>query len=661
MKKKAFPLVILGLLYLSLPYFQATFNDIEYTLLDQRIRLRGGLLPASKDIVIVGLDAHSREFFEAHPEYKITGGIPPRRWVGKAINYISQQNPKAILLDVEFRSPQTKEDDGILENAIERSNKVYLSSAADLSLKDWEEQLKRTNLSSICLVNNYEEIYKGKPSWLQVLSQKSPKVNSYLSNEDKISFCRMSEVQQEFLSASKGLGITSIDQEQVGFVRSILPLFKGYQGNYYPFLPLSFYSEDKSISYSKDLLQIGIKKIPLIDGRLMIQWRAPRINNFTFGKTIPELGYGHLYRFISFSDLIQQMEQKQTAYSFKNKIVIYGDVLKDIHRTPVGDIIAGPEIHAAVLDSLIHDKEFIHKIPDWVNNFFLLILVCNMGFVLLKSSSLNKGIIISCGLIGFYWAFNIISFTEEATWLPLAIPTGVFILTLIVGSAYRYYIQEKEKRSLTQTFSKFVSPQVMNQILMNPNNALEQMRGTKKELTVLFSDLQGFTALSENADPQNIAEQLNEYFNEVIKVILKYEGTYDKFIGDSVMVFFGAPINQPDHAKRACLTALEMQEVLEKLNQKWIKENKPTLKQGIGLSTGIMFVGNIGSDEIKSFTVIGEVVNLGARLESATRQLNTPILISQKTYEQANINAYSKGEIQLKGFSQSIPVYALID
>jgi adenylate cyclase len=202
----------------------------------------------------------------------------------------------------------------------------------------------------------------------------------------------------------------------------------------------------------------------------------------------------------------------------------------------------------------------------------------------------------------------------------------------------------------------------MGEIVKNPAKAMDNLKGGKKELTVLFSDLQEFTQKFENADPELMVSQLNEYFDVMTEIILKHGGTYDKYMGDSIMAFFGAPADLPEHAKMACKAAVEMQNALLVLNKSWAAAGSIVLSHGIGISSGEMFVGNFGSRNIKNFTVMGSNVNLGSRLETYTRVAHWPIIISVRTLElagEAGMKTKDLGLIQVKGFSTRVQIYGL--
>ena len=208
--------------------------------------------------------------------------------------------------------------------------------------------------------------------------------------------------------------------------------------------------------------------------------------------------------------------------------------------------------------------------------------------------------------------------------------------------------------------SSYISPQIMDEILSDPKKL--NLGGTKKELTILFSDVRGFTTLSENAEPEEVVKMLNEYFSAMVEVIFRNNGTVDKFIGDAIMAFWNAPLPIEDHAYLSVKTAVEMLEALEKLKEKWEKENKTGIDIGIGINTADVTIGNIGSEKIKDYTIIGDGVNTASRLESATKEYNAKIIISETTYEKVKdkVIANYRGESKLKGKDKLIKVYEVV-
>jgi adenylate cyclase len=245
-------------------------------------------------------------------------------------------------------------------------------------------------------------------------------------------------------------------------------------------------------------------------------------------------------------------------------------------------------------------------------------------------------------------------------WLNLSQPVLASTASLFSGVAYQYFVEGREKRKMKKLFGQYVSKDVYEHLVSNPQ--LARLGGTRREMTVLFSDIRGFTTVSERGQPEEIVHTLNEYFTRMVDLVFKHQGTLDKFVGDMVMALFGAPLEDPDHADHAVETALEMIVELRKLNDGWRAEGRPELDIGIGVNTGPMIAGNIGSEAIMSYTVIGDAVNLGSRLESLNKQYGTRIIISEGTREHLK-NKYvfrPLGDVVVKGKTKPVAIFEVL-
>jgi adenylate cyclase len=248
----------------------------------------------------------------------------------------------------------------------------------------------------------------------------------------------------------------------------------------------------------------------------------------------------------------------------------------------------------------------------------------------------------------------------QGIWIAAAQPIGAAALALFGGVAWQYFVEERAKREVRNLFGRYVSNDVISQLIADPS--LAQLGGHTRDMSVLFSDIRGFTAASENATPEAVVAQLNEYFSAMVGVLFRHHGTLDKFVGDMVMALFGAPLDDPKHADHAVATALEMIRELDRLNDKWRAEGRATLGIGIGINSGPMIAGNIGAPNAMSYTVIGDTVNLGNRIESANKELGTQILISEATLSRLTIPVKTRqiGEIKVKGRAQAVMLHELL-
>lgn len=241
------------------------------------------------------------------------------------------------------------------------------------------------------------------------------------------------------------------------------------------------------------------------------------------------------------------------------------------------------------------------------------------------------------------------------------VPMAQVFMTLLGITLWRFLAEEREKRRTKQAFQRYLAPAVMEQVLTNPEEFL-RLGGRKYDATVLFSDIRGFTTMSERLSPEALGRLLNLYMTPMTNLVFEHGGTLDKYIGDAVMAFWGAPLVQSDHPVRACRTALQMIETVGELNQKFVAEGLPEIAIGIGLATGPMTIGNMGSDDFFAYTALGDRVNLGARLEGQTKDYGVEIIISEDCFLQAKdvMSCRELGSIQVKGKLEPVKIYELL-
>jgi adenylate cyclase len=227
----------------------------------------------------------------------------------------------------------------------------------------------------------------------------------------------------------------------------------------------------------------------------------------------------------------------------------------------------------------------------------------------------------------------------------------------MLNMSYGYFIESKSRRELSKLFGNYVPPQLVDELLLDPSN--QTMKATNKELTVMFCDLRGFTQLADNLEPTQLQHMLNEVFGRLTQLIMGRRGTVDKYMGDSVMAFWGAPVSMSNHAELAVLTALDITQAIEQINQEHLAMGLPGVKLGIGLNTGSMCVGDMGSFMRRSYTVVGDAVNIAARLESLTKKYETPILVGAKTKLSApQFDWLEVDQVQITGKYGTFPIFA---
>jgi adenylate cyclase len=341
-----------------------------------------------------------------------------------------------------------------------------------------------------------------------------------------------------------------------------------------------------------------------------------------------------------------------------NRILMVGPfskgIAEDEKTTPYG-LMFGVEIHANALNTILMNN-FLYHIPEWANALILLALILLTAFMASRLPTVWSLVLSVVLAVVFFFAVMLI-FDLYNQIITLSTPIlGVFLSFLAV-IVYRIMTEEKDKRRIRDMFGTYVSTRVVDQIINNP----PELGGQDKDLTVLFSDIRGFTTMSESMSPQALVNHLNEYLTAMTGIILEYEGTLDKYVGDEIMCFWGAPLPQEDHALLACQSALKQMEVLSQLNEQWPPERQINI--GIGINSGIMTVGNMGSLQRMDYTLTGDNVNLGARLEGTNKSYFTNIIMSEYTYGlvKDKVIARELDNIRVKGKNQPVLIYELVD
>jgi len=370
-------------------------------------------------------------------------------------------------------------------------------------------------------------------------------------------------------------------------------------------------------------------------------------------------GPARTYRYVSFADVV---EKKFASGTFKDKIVLIGASatgIGDLRVTPFGSLdFPGVEIHANLIDNMLNRgflKRGVKQALTDLGWIFVFGIPLGMWLAVVQPRWLGLGFLLVAPFAGvIYWAFL------DGWWLNVTVP-ALFTLVPNVSlvGLYRVLIEEQEKRKVRGAFQQYVSPEVIRRLLSDP----ERVKPRKTDITVLFSDIRGFTSISESLDAQELAELLNGYLTQMTRIIFRHQGTLDKYIGDAVMAIWGAPFDEPGHATRCCEAAIDMLARLAEMQQEWRTRGKPVLDIGIGINTGIASVGNMGSSLRYGYTAMGDSVNLASRLEGLNKEYGTRIIISESTraaLENDRILLRELDLIQVKGKQLPVTIYEVL-
>ncbi|HCT85373.1 MAG TPA: hypothetical protein DF296_09250 [Candidatus Margulisbacteria bacterium] len=456
----------------------------------------------------------------------------------------------------------------------------------------------------------------------------------------------------QFLINASGTGIVDIPPEQDGVIRKSW-LIRSYVHELFysfPLTILSYYSNTPlstiDLNSSAESIILGKYELPLSNkGDFPIYY-------FGEQKTFPT------YSFIDLLNTDFVVKHKQ---AFANKIVLIGATsmeLNDLFTTPVGLRYPGVEIHASILHSFIQ-KLFIKEMP--YSLFFVGLITLILGNALLfLYLNPRKGLVI---LILETLAIPLtgIGLMTYSNYSVVAIsPLVALWLLFLAVTITKYILQEREKGKLKQMFSRYVSNQVVEELLQNHQNII--LGGKLQTVTILFSDIKDFTTLSEKLSAQEVVSILNRYFTIMIDIVFSNNGTLDKYVGDAIMATFGVPVESETAAFDAVKTAYEMHQGLDKLNLELVAENLPPISIRIGVNTGEVVVGNIGSPKRMEYTVIGDHVNIASRLEGLNKKFDSKIIISENTYllVKDRIQARFLEDVAVKGKTKTVKIFEVL-
>lgn len=622
----------------------APLKDLELTLLDSHFTRRGqtDLTDNAKVIIVDISEESSKEFLPPLNKWPW-----PREYFARLIKNLNDAGVKAIGIDV-IMSDQDKYDhrnDSLLSDAISKFKNVVVAGKTKI---------------------------------------KDERLESIVSEEENFS--------NIFFNADSSIGLVDVLPDRDGVLRRYLPFFFSFTSN--KRIPsFSFALLNKALSLPNDYVSGHHKKyfnysnniIPKFDNTSLL------INYYGHANTFPHINFVDIIDDENFTTVsekefnvsINTWDDPSTGllYSgiFKDKIVIVGSTEpedKDLFPVPItkqgtdkgGNLMYGVEIHANVIQSVL-DRNFLYRQSRLHEIFLIIILVFLSYFITttIKSVKIKFGFLLELSSVLFaviliYGIFQIsyFLFAEQNFVFSTVGPVLAVALGYIGSTAYNFLAERKQKVMIKGMFSQYVNSELVNELIDDPKKL--KLGGERRELTVLFSDIASFTTISESHEPEELVNFLNEYLSAMTEIIFDHKGTLDKFQGDAIMAFWGAPIENKDHSLFCCYAATSMQKKLVELRKKWEAENKPQLQVRIGINTGEMIVGNMGGKGKFDYTVIGDNVNLGSRLEGANKEYGTSIIISQSTFEQIKEDFICReiDYLLVKGKTRPIKIYELL-
>jgi adenylate cyclase len=471
---------------------------------------------------------------------------------------------------------------------------------------------------------------------------------------------------EQLAKAAPLAGNTNPVVDADGVLRSV-PLLAEYKGQYFEALSLAMYRllvglpgvapgfvQDSKIFSAKGYDALESIQLRKGDGYFSI----PVDNRVS--SLIPFRGpggvHGGSYRYISAADVLAKRLKDS---ELKDKIVLVGTTaigLLDLRVTPVGETYPGVEAHANVISGLLDGKVFYR--PDYAVGYdvFILLLAGLTLAIGLPLLSATRAVVLSAAVIAAVFGLNLYLYSAAGLVLPLAAALVMCITAFALNMSYGYFVESRSKRNLAALFGTYVPPELVDEMVKDPE--AYSMKAANKELTVMFCDMRGFTKMSEKMEPTQLQELLNAVFNRLTDIISGNRGTIDKYMGDCVMAFWGAPVDLPNHAHLAVKSAMEMANAVRRINEEHRAKGIPEIGIGIGLNTGTMCVGDMGSENRRAYTVIGDAVNLGSRLEGLSKAYGVDIVVSETTRKLAPDFAWQElDRVRVKGKEQAVAIF----
>lgn len=593
------------------------FGSIELKTLDLRFRLRGEIPQPDSNIVIVAIDDQS--FLSLDQKWPF-----PRHYLARLIYNLNEAGARLIVLDITL-----SESD--LNNPVEDSLLASSISAA----------------ANVILAGKI--VYEVGTHGI---------INRYLIKPISL-----------FEEATLAWGTVNIPEDMDGFVRQYI-LFQQQEQTFYPLaLEIIKATEnvdlDRTVKNYRDKLEFGSHTIPKFSPNTMLinyYGAAGAFPTYSFADVLDDSGF-----VLPNDEDTDAFELLREAGAFSDKIVFVGaaaEELQDNKFTPfffyedLRQKTPGVEVHAHALRTILDDNHLTHA-P------LLLVIFLTLGLVWLTSAitrklAVVKGILFLAGELILLTFIIFMFFRIQGIWVPLILPVSATVLAYGGSVVYLVIREQREKGRYRKTFEHYVAQSVVETMLQK--GELPKFGGERKELTILFSDIRSFTTFSEKYQPETVVNQLSAYLTAMTEIIFKNNGTLDKFVGDEIMAIFGAPYFYENHAFHACKTAVEMMQKLREIHESWTRQNMAIFDIGIGINTGKVIVGNLGSAQLFDYTVIGDEVNLGARLEGANKMYGTSIIISEATFQQVKgqVEARELDIVRVKGKHKPVRIYELL-
>ncbi|MFP3902728.1 MAG: CHASE2 domain-containing protein [Armatimonadota bacterium] len=602
--------------FLSLP--GTLLHTFELKSIDWRFQIRGER-PPSDEVALILID---------EPSINTLGQWPWDRAVhGELIRTLQKAGARAICFDILFtETARGESEDAAFADALKDSGNVILAAYAP----DHPEQLPPGRIEALQQSALKPRVLENRNRGLHLPTIKPP-------------------VLPIASHARCGLAMAPPDSDGV-FRHCYLTAYNDADHKIYPSFALAAAMEGAGVS-GEDLeidfargMKLGQRGFIPFDsrGRVAVNFSGGRKNRDYF----------------SYAEVLNG---RVPPSHFRGRIALVGFAahgLYDVHPNPFSSDFLGVQFNADVIENVLNANVMNTTSPAAGTLLVILVglLVTYISTNLRPVSA--AGVTFLC--VGVFIAAGIFAFTSGNTVISVIPPVSVAILAYTLITFRRLIGEERSRARLRRHFSSYAPPEVVEQL--DSGEMMEKLSGVEDEITVLFSDIRDFTAIGSTMEPRRLVRMLNLYFGAMSEVVFDFEGTVDKFIGDGLLVLFNALQEQPDHAKRAVFSAIEMQRRVDSLCEDWAEEGFPQIRIGVGVHTGDAVVGNIGPEMKMDYTAIGSTVSLASRVEGLTKDYKEPIIITEATYQQLDgvVEARQLGEIEIRGIPEPVMLYAVI-
>lgn len=620
----------------------AYLDLLDIRAMDFRLLQRGPIEPLP-NVVIVAIDNESVAAIGRWPW--------PRAILAELIDRISAAGPKVIGLDIVFSEPSSFDEQSGLTARPE-----------GVSLQDWEVTQASLRAQDQVLADSIKDSGHVVLGYVLDFDQKAPQPpDNHLTTYNIVmgkgaikdapgAIVNLPEIEKE----GRAAGYFNVEPDAFDGAVRRMPMTLSYKNQMR--LPLSLAALQVAVGGAPlnlrfdeignvSGLRLGPISIPVAeDGQLLINYRGP-------GQTFPHISAGAILR------------GEVPPEALQDKIVLVGITAMavfDMRVVPFDEIFPGVEIHANVIDNILRG-DFIQRpnILIVVEIGTLLALTMLLGIAMMRARGIAAAIV-ALAMIGGYLVASQLIFVNRGWPLTIIYPLLAVTLTYVAIALQHYMTEERERKKMRSALDLYLSPSMAELLSQQPERL--RLGGDKRDMTVFFSDIRGFTTLSERLEPEVLVEILNEYLGSMTDLVFAHDGMLDKYIGDAVMAVWGAPLPQPDHSARACFATLEMVKRLDELNAEWEARGWPRLQIGCGLNTGPMVFGNMGSTQHMAMTVMGDNVNLGSRLEGLTKTYRTDIIAAESTILEADgaVVARELDLVRVKGKADAVRIFQLL-